>query len=200
MGFSLDTLTFDQSVIDYLEVIRNDAQNIQILAGHHHELAEQAGTQNAALFQKAHEEMNNAVHALFKAQSVLKSALRDEITRLKGQVSVDVERSHYPLGTWRIAVRLSNPPDPERWSLPMPFVFPKLPKRLLLSDRGYVAVVDRSDGSFIGGQFVKGAWYGHLYTHGFVPENENPTSIEEVKTALRETATKLIERFGCIPG
>ncbi|MFK3968602.1 hypothetical protein ACI2KT_34145 [Ensifer adhaerens] len=142
-----------------------------------------------------------SVQPTTKVRELVEQFVRDESERLKEEVSVDVKRPpDYQSGAWRVTVRLRNPADLERWGVPVPFAFPDLPKRRLHPDDGYLAVVRKngSDELVIGGQFVKGIWHGHLYTNG-IPEDENPTSIEEVKAALRETATKLIDRFGRMP-
>ncbi|KSV67267.1 hypothetical protein N182_34105 [Sinorhizobium sp. GL2] len=147
-------------------------------------------------FEDICQELN--VQPTTKVRDLIEQFVRDESERLNEQVTVIVDRPpEYQLGAWRVTVRLRNPADLERWGVPVPFAFPELPKRRLHPDDGYLAVVRKngSDELVIGGQFVKGIWHGHLYSNG-VLEDENPTSIEAVKTALRETAAKLIERFG----
>jgi hypothetical protein len=67
------------------------------------------------------------------------------------------------------------------------------------SDKGFEAVVGIPDDTDfvkyeLGGAFADGKWFGHIYSNG-CPEEDNPTSIEDVRGALYDSITNLFDKF-----
>lgn len=106
----------------------------------------------------------------------------------------------YDLGAWRITITLSNPSDGLWNEMPFPFKLPELSSRRIASDKENLAVVNDGGKIVIGGKFDHaGIWRGHLYSNG-IAEDENPTSIDEVRDVLHDTVKELLERIHGAPG
>lgn len=127
--------------------------------------------------------------------------IRSEYRRLDDRIAVHVSRPvGYDFGAWRIAIKLRDPSEMTWNGTAVPFELPLLPKRLIQSDREYQAVVfgSKTGEPTLGGRFVGDEWRGSLYSNG-CPEQENPTSIEDVKAAITSTIEQIISRFSPTP-
>lgn len=94
----------------------------------------------------------------------------------------------YQVGAWRVEMRL--PPGVQRlWNgSPFQFDLPKLPKRHFVMESGFHIGPDI-------GRFVDGVWKADLYSNG-IAEDENPTSLTEIKRALVQCVDQLVLRAG----
>lgn len=129
-------------------------------------------------------------------RELVEAFVRREFGILSDRVSVHIyQPQRYGDGAWRIIIKLRNPAEMMWGGAVIPFNLPELKKRRLISDPEYLAVVTKQDGQpDLGGKFDRGEWRGHVYSNG-CPESENPTSIEEVRTALHDTIVSIIQRF-----
>lgn len=82
----------------------------------------------------------------------------------------------YQVGAWRVEMRLPESLLQLSSDFPFGFDLPQLPKRYFVMKEGF-GVGPRA------GQFLAGVWRADLYSNG-VTEDQNPTSIREVKRAL----------------
>lgn len=135
-----------------------------------------------------------------QVRELIEQFVLDNHGYLNDRVTVHIYRPDgYDLGVWRIAMSLRDPGESIWMGAAIPFRFPKLPMRRFQSDKGFEAVVGvPSDTDFanyeLGGVFVDGKWYGHVYSNG-CPESMNQTSIDEVAQSLRKLIVDLFDRF-----
>ncbi|MDU0583504.1 hypothetical protein [Pseudomonas aeruginosa] len=99
--------------------------------------------------------------------------------------------SGYDYGAWRVDIKLKNPED---FPFPIVFPMPKLSSRAMRSDPEYqVAWLSvHTEKHEMGGILREGVWRGHLYSNGCT-ESQNPTSLETVEKALRDTLRPLLD-------
>lgn len=119
------------------------------------------------------------------------------IHRLPDRVVVHIGKPRdYQPGAWTVLIKLRDPNEGIWLDHPISFALPELKLRRLASDKDYGTVVGLPDfsGYTSGGIFLNGVWRGHLYSNG-IPEDENPTTIEEVRQRLRDDVTSLLDRF-----
>jgi hypothetical protein len=121
-----------------------------------------------------------------------------ENANVLGRVDVRIERpASYEHGAWRITAVLRFPEQATWQGSPIVFVMPELERRnFVIADPEYRAAVLSlaSRQPAIGGRFSDGLWRADVYSNG-VPENDNPTPIEEVKTAITKVIEETLERF-----
>lgn len=115
-----------------------------------------------------------------------------------GRIDVHIERPPgYDHGAWRITAALRFP-EQETWhGSPIAFAMPEIKHRIfVIADPEYRAAVltPQSGQPAIGGRFSKGIWRADVYSNG-VPENENPTSIDVVKTEITAVIENTLRRF-----
>lgn len=113
---------------------------------------------------------------------------------LVDNVQVSIEQpDDYQYGAWRARITLRTPEAMRFHGAPIPFTLPQLPARRIHPDEGYAVATSNWDGegSGLSGIFVKGVWEGHVYSNG-MDEDENPTTIETVRDALKSA---VIERL-----
>lgn len=114
---------------------------------------------------------------------------------LEENVQVSIDRPDgYQHGAWRTRINLRHPDGMLFQGAPIPFELPRLPARRIHPDDGFAVATSGWDGSGSGlsGIFVKGVWEGHLYSNG-VEEDDNPTSIETVRAALKAAVLERID-------
>lgn len=130
------------------------------------------------------------------------SVLRELIDRhvaanrnlLEDEVKISLVRPRdYDYGAWHARISLGASAAMEFKGAPIPFRIPQLPARRIHPDRGYCVAASDWDGNGPGldGIFVDGIWEGDIYSNG-IHEDENPTSIETVKSALKASVTERI--------
>lgn len=120
-------------------------------------------------------------------REIIQQWVTENKRRLGERVVVSIRKpAGYDLGAWKVTVKLRDPDEGAAAGAQIPFEFPEWNKRLLRSDKDFVAVVPGKARftSKLGGRFVDGAWHGHLYSNG-CPEDENPTPIDVVAEELR---------------
>ena len=102
----------------------------------------------------------------------------------------------YDYGVWRVTISLRNPENGLWGGTPIPFALPELPSRIVDSDPEYRAIVvpNVERGPVLGGRFDKGVWRGHIRTNG-CEEDLNPTPLQKVKEAIRESIDGILARF-----
>lgn len=135
-----------------------------------------------------------------QVRELIEQFVLDHYEYLKDRLVVHIYRPEgYDFGAWRVAMVLRNPEE-SCWSgSQIPFRLPKYPNRRLSSDKGYEALVGVPDEKdFVnyemGGVFVHGKWFGHLYLNG-CSEEDNPTPIEQIRDELHQSVTELFDKF-----
>ena len=132
-----------------------------------------------------------------KVRELVEAFVQREYGRLEDRLTVHIYHpTDYDFGAWRVKMRLRNPAAINWQGNPVPFAFPQLPKRRLHPDEPYLSVVQQPGGNgyAIGGHFVNGTFEGHLYSNG-IEEEQNPTSIEEVREALARVVIDILDRI-----
>jgi len=126
--------------------------------------------------------------------------VKREYGRLTDRINVHIFKpAGYEPEAWRVTIKLRDPAEMTWNGAPIPFGFPTLLNRRVHSDPEYLAVLP--SGAYetsLGGKFVGGEWRGHLHSNG-CPEAENPTPIDEVRTALKSRIEQSIARFSPPP-
>lgn len=104
---------------------------------------------------------------------------------------VSIERpADYEIGAWRAHILLKADEMPEFFPDEYPFTLPRLPARLIVPESGYRSAPVDPARSF-DGMFVRGEWFGDVYSNGCC-EEDNPTPIKEVKRTLRRAVRALL--------
>lgn len=135
-----------------------------------------------------------------QVRELIEKFVLDHYGYLDDRLVVHIYRPEgYDFGAWRIAMTLRNPAESYWHGSSIPFRLPTLTKRRISSDKGYEAVVgvpNKKDfvNYEMGGAFIDGRWFGHLYSNG-CPEEDNPTTINEVRDELHRTITELFDKF-----
>jgi hypothetical protein len=128
-------------------------------------------------------------------RSIVIAWLRDNESLSQDDVHVTVFKpDEYQAGAWQFSIGLIKQPPGTYSDIPIPFSLPDLPKRHILSDKGFRAVVLKDGGAQLGGQLVNGVWRGHVYSNGCA-ESENPTSLQTVRKALKRAVLETLRRF-----
>lgn len=90
----------------------------------------------------------------------------------------------YDTGAFRAEIGLDQTERDLVESFPgLTFAIPDLPERAIYPDDGYRRIVPTVASARVDGSFVKGKWFGHVYSNG-VAEAENSTPIAAVEVAL----------------
>lgn len=135
-----------------------------------------------------------------KVRQLIEQYVNEQYGLIHDRLIVHIYRPEgYDFGAWRVAMILRNPQESYYGDSPIPFALPELKKRRIASDKDYASVLGIPDEkNFVnyelGGVFHDGRWFGHLYSNG-CPEEDNPTSIEDVRAALHKSVTTLFDRF-----
>lgn len=122
----------------------------------------------------------------------LVEAVLKEVEFLKREVvTCEVTQPEgYDFGAWRVVVTVRDD-VPGRIPEELGFSLPDLPKRLCHPDQGYFCATGRG----ILGSLKNGSWMGHVYSNG-VAEEENPTTIDEVRESFIHNIKKAIQATG----
>jgi hypothetical protein len=133
-------------------------------------------------------------------REVVEIFVQSNLSRLGDRILVHIYRPEgYDFGAWRVFVKLRNPDEATWFGSSVPFVLPGFEKRRLASDDEYRSIVGvQNKENFVnyelGGVFIEGEWRGHLYSNG-IKEQENPTTIDEVRAGLVDHIAKHLDRF-----
>lgn len=156
--------------------------------------------------EKLKKELDDICNKLGKKQpsvqvrELIEQFVKDHYGSLEDRLIIHIYRPEgYDNGAWRIAMSLRDPAESYWMGASIPFRLPQLAKRRISSDKGFEAVIGvPHDTDFVnyelGGVFIDGKWFGHIYSNG-CPEKDNPTTIEEARIALYQSITELFDKF-----
>lgn len=140
------------------------------------------------------------------ASDMLRVLVDDFVARHIGQFSDRVMVSfHRPddwdHGVWKARARLQVPGEIDHLGGHILFELPRLDRRLFREDKidgkGMVAPRPTDDGRnhlVLMGMLVAGEWRGIVQTNG-VAEEDNPTSLQDVRDALRRSIEATLDRL-----
>ena len=113
----------------------------------------------------------------------------DRLTHTMGVVTCKIYRpENHDFGAWRIKAHLNAHVRGALGNNSLVFQLPSLANRMCRADKGYV----RASAKELQGCFVKGVWYGHLYSNG-IEEKENPTQLNAFKDAFIQSVTRAVQ-------
>ncbi|WP_449106754.1 hypothetical protein [Pseudomonas mohnii] len=119
------------------------------------------------------------VDFLEKQKKLLSETIQIQITRPDG----------YDYGAWHVQIKVKDSVK----NLPAPFQLPKISHRSIHSEPGYQAAwldLDKHEYE-MGGLLINRLWRGNLYSNG-MPENENPSTLDDVREALKREIEKIL--------
>lgn len=140
------------------------------------------------------------------ASDMMRVLVEDFVTRHIGQFSDRVMVSfHRPddwdHGVWKARARLQVPEEIDHIGGQVLFELPLLDRRLFREDKadgkGMVSPRPADDGRnhlVLMGMLVAGEWRGIVQTNG-VAEEDNPTSLQDVRDALRRSIEATLDRL-----
>ena len=158
---------------------------------------------NAVLKARVTDALHGEFIAICNAQGrTPTSVLRDLVGRhvahnrnlLEDEVRISLDRPEgYDYGAWRARISLGASAAMEFRGAPIPFRIPQLTARRIHPAKGYCVAASgwNGIGSGLDGIFVDDVWEGHVYSNG-IHEDENPTSIKAVISALKAAVTERI--------
>lgn len=135
-----------------------------------------------------------------KMRDLLEGFVNDNRHQIEDRLIINIYKPEaYDFGAWRVMMLLRDPTESVWGGHPIPFELPELNKRRISSDKEFEYVIIKNGEYKLGGVFDSGGrWCGDVYSNGIF-EQDNPTSIESVRTELHKTVTALFDKFKVRP-
>ncbi|MPW23892.1 conserved hypothetical protein [Paraburkholderia piptadeniae] len=122
-------------------------------------------------------------------RSVKAALARAMLPALTSRVRCSINQpDRYQYGAWRVRITIGPVIQGFLGGSRLVFALPKLPKRLVVMDKGCMFDVGV-------GVFQNGEWSADIYSNG-IPEDKNPTGIAQVKAELLQAVNQALQGTG----